>query len=165
MKDENAMKLIFPKSILNGQPPTKENIAMALACAVDDILGTDVNASVEHFYDNPELIRKYAVTWDDLIKNELLEQCHAMSRMLAELPGNKALDAELTHWMAVAARDADDDWHIESNYVVLFHEMTRNEDGTTEVETLYMRTRLDNKAYRKVYEHPEDYLLVVCNIS
>lgn len=159
------MKLIFPKSILNNQPPTKENVAMALACAIDDILGTDVDASVKYFYDNPELIRKYAVTWDDLIKDELLEQCRATSRMLPELPGNKALDAELTHRMAVAARDADDDWHIESNYGVLFHETTRNEDRTTEVETLYMRTRLDNKAYERIYGHPEDYLLIMCTIS
>lgn len=159
------MKIIIPKSILNGQPPTKENVAMALACAVDDILDTDVDASVKYFYDNPELIRKYAITWDDLIKDELLEQCCAASRMLAELPSNKALDAELTHQMAIAARDADDNWHIESNYGVLFHEITRNEDGTTEVETLYMRTRLDNKAYQKIYEHPEDYLLIMCTIS
>lgn len=159
------MKLIFPKSLLNGQQPTKENIAMALACAMDDILGTDIDASVKYFYDNPELIRKYAVTWNNLIKDELLEQCHATSRMLTELPGDKALDAELTHRMAVAARDADDDWYIESNYGVLFHGKTRSENGTTEIETLYMRTRLDNKAYQKIYEHPEDYLLIMCTIS
>lgn len=157
------MLILFPVSILDNEPETKENIRITLEETINetranaDIDGYCVEIDISHVYDKPEIIEHYVRAWPVIIQEYLRDQCHTALNHI-RLPFKAPNEQDVIKGLKAAAKDALNEWSIDSNACTILK-------YTTPYYSVYdTRCQIDDEHTKEILKHPEQYRIAKCTV-
>lgn len=158
------MIILFPVSILDNEPETKENIRIAMEETINetranvDIDGYCVDISISHVYDKPAIIEHYVRAWPAMIREYLRNQCYTALNHIP-LPFKAPNEQDVIKDLKAAAKDALNEWSIDSNACTILK-------YTTPYYSVYdTRCQIDDKHIQEILKHPEQYRIAKCTVK
>lgn len=158
------MKILFPVSILDNEPETKENIRLALEETINetranvDIDGYCVDISISHVYNKPATIKHYVRAWPAIIREYLRDQCCTVLNHI-RLPFEASNEQDVIKSLKAAAKDALNEWSIDSNTCTILK-------YTTPYYSVYdTRCQIDDEHAKEILKHPEQYRIAKCTVK
>lgn len=157
------MMILFPVSILDSEPETKENIRIALEETINETRanvdpdGYCVEINISHVYDKPKTIEHYVRAWPAIIREYLRDQCYTVLNHI-RLPFEAPNTQDAIKDLKAAAKDALNEWSIDSNACTILK-------YTTPFYSVYdTRCQIDDEHAKEILKHPEQYRIAKCTV-
>lgn len=158
------MLILFPVSILDNEPETKENIRIALEETINETRanvtpdGYCVEINISHVYDKPKIIEHYVRAWPAIIQEYLRDQCYTVLNHIP-LPFKAPNEQDIIKDLKAAAKDALNEWSIDSNACTILK-------YTTPYYSVYdTRCQIDDEHAKEILKHPEQYRIAKCTVK